>query len=59
MIGICRDLTKRMEMEQEMRRLAVAVEQSTESIMITDVDGNILYVNAAFETTTGYPPKRP
>jgi PAS domain S-box-containing protein len=54
MIGICRDLTKRMEMEQEMRRLAVAVEQSTESIMITDVDGGILYVNAAFEQTTGY-----
>jgi PAS domain S-box-containing protein len=55
MIGICRDLTKRMEMEQEMRRLAVVVEQSTESIMITDVDGGILYVNAAFEETTGYP----
>ena len=54
MIGICRDLTKRMEMEQEMRRLAVVVEQSTEAIMITDVDGDILYVNAAFEETTGY-----
>jgi PAS domain S-box-containing protein len=54
MIGMSRDLTKRIEMEQEMRRLAVAVEQSTESIMITDVDGLILYVNAAFENTTGY-----
>ncbi len=54
MIGISRDLTKRIEMEQEMRRLAVAVEQSTESIMITDVDGTILYVNAAFEAITGY-----
>lgn len=57
MIGICRDLTKRMEMEQEMRRLAVAVEQSTEAIMITDVDGIILYANAAFEGTTGYSAK--
>jgi len=54
MIGIGRDLTKRIQMEQEMHRLAVAVEQSTESIMITDVDGTILYVNAAFESTTGY-----
>ncbi len=54
MISISRDLTKRMEMEREMRRLAVAVEQSTESIMITDVDGVILYVNAAFETNSGY-----
>jgi PAS domain S-box-containing protein len=54
MIGISRDLTKRIEMEQEMRRLAVAVEQSTEAIMITDVDGTILYVNAAFESISGY-----
>ncbi|MEE9368829.1 MAG: response regulator [Pontiella sp.] len=54
MIGISRDLTRRIEMEQEMKRLAVAVEQSTESIMITNVDGAILYVNAAFETNTGY-----
>lgn len=54
MIGIHRDLTGRMEMEQEMRRLAVAVEQSTESVMITDVEGLILYVNKAFETTCGY-----
>jgi len=54
MIGISRDLTKRIEMEQEVKRLAVAVEQSTESIMITNVDGVILYVNSAFETTSGY-----
>ncbi len=56
MIGISRDLTKRIEMEQEMRRLAVAVEQSTESIMITDVKGIIIYVNAAFEAISGYAP---
>lgn len=56
MIGISRDLTRRIQMEQEKKRLAVAVEQSTESILITDVDGVILYVNAAFETVTGYAP---
>lgn len=54
MIGISRDLTKRIEMEQEMKRLAVAVEQSTESILITDVGGIVQYVNAAFEETSGY-----
>ncbi len=54
MIGISRDLTKRIEMEQEVKRLAVAVEQSTESIMITDVAGIILYVNSAFEMISGY-----
>lgn len=57
MIGICRDLTNRIQMEQEMQRLAVAVEQSTESVMITDVKGTILYVNAAFETISGYSAK--
>ncbi len=57
MIGISRDLTARIKMEQEMRRLAVAVEQSTESIMITDKDRMIVYVNSAFENTTGYPAK--
>jgi PAS domain S-box-containing protein len=54
MIGVGRDLTKRIEMEQEMHRLAVVVKQSTESIMITDVNGEILYINAAFESTSGY-----
>ncbi len=56
MIGISRDLTKRIRMAQEMKRLAVAVEQSTESIMITDVEGVVLYVNGAFELITGYAP---
>jgi PAS domain S-box-containing protein len=54
MIGVSRNITKRIRMEQELKRLAVVVEQSTESIMITDVSGAILYVNAAFESTTGY-----
>jgi PAS domain S-box-containing protein len=54
MIGVRRDITHRIEMEQEMKRLAVAVEQSTESILITDVDGRIRYVNAAFERVSGY-----
>ena len=56
LIGISRDLTRRIELEQEMRRLAVAVEQSAESVMIMDVKGVIHYVNAAFEEITGYKP---
>jgi len=57
MVSIRRDLTRRIRMEEEMRRLAVAVEQSTEAIIITDVDGSILYVNAAWELITGYTAK--
>ncbi len=35
-------------------RLATAIEQSAEAIVITSVDGTIVYVNPAFERITGY-----
>ena len=40
--------------EAERRRLAVAVEQSADAIVITDTTGAIEYVNPAFEQVTGY-----
>ena len=40
--------------EEERARLAMAVEQAGESIVITDTDGAIRYVNPAFERVTGY-----
>ncbi len=36
------------------RRLATVVEQAAETIVITDLDGTIVYVNPAFERITGY-----
>src|SRR5437879_2061980 len=39
---------------KKQRQLAMAVEQAGESIVITDVNGIITYVNPAFEATTGY-----
>jgi PAS domain S-box-containing protein len=35
-------------------RLAMAVDQSAESVIITDADARITYVNPAFERITGY-----
>jgi PAS domain S-box-containing protein len=52
--GVDRDITERRRREQELVRLAAAVEQTADSILITDVDGNIQYVNPAFERITGY-----
>ncbi|HVQ36766.1 MAG TPA: PAS domain S-box protein, partial [Pyrinomonadaceae bacterium] len=52
--GIARDITDRKAAEAELRRLAAAVEQSGDSIVITDHDGNIQYVNPAFERVSGY-----
>jgi PAS domain S-box-containing protein len=40
--------------EAERTRLATAIEQTAESVVITDPDVNIVYVNPAFERTSGY-----
>lgn len=42
------------EFEDEHRRLIMAIEQVEESILITDSEANIHYVNPAFEKITGY-----
>lgn len=39
---------------KEVRLLSAAVEQAAENIIITDTQGKIVYVNPAFERTTGY-----
>ncbi|MFQ5611598.1 MAG: PAS domain S-box protein [Anaerolineae bacterium] len=44
----------RARLDQERRRLTTVIEQSAESVIITDVGGTILYVNPAFERVTGY-----
>ncbi|WP_265949744.1 response regulator [Dechloromonas sp. A34] len=40
--------------EQDLRRLSTAVEQSPTSIVITDTEPRIIYVNQAFTRTSGY-----
>ncbi len=42
------------KVEAEKQRLSALIEQTTESIMITDLSGNIVYVNRGFEKITGY-----
>ena len=54
MVGVIVDVTRRRRSDQIRRRLATAVEQSSETIEITDTDGTIVYVNPAFVQTTGY-----
>ena len=48
------DVTDARRFETERGNLAVAIEQSAESVMITDVDARITYVNNAFERMSGY-----
>jgi two-component system, sensor histidine kinase and response regulator len=50
----CSDITERYNREQQMRKLSRVVEQSPDSVVITDLDGCIEYVNEAFTRVTGY-----
>ena len=56
-IAIGRDISERLEREQELRRMNRAVEASGHAIYLTDPDGTIEYVNPAFEEVTGYTKK--
>jgi PAS domain S-box-containing protein len=49
-----RDITARKRAEADHQRLATAIEQAAEVVVVTDRDGSIVYVNPAFEAVTGY-----
>ena len=48
------DITPLKLVEQSLSKLSSAVEQAADSILITNRDGVIEYVNPAFETLTGF-----
>ncbi|HEY9173591.1 MAG TPA: response regulator [Verrucomicrobiae bacterium] len=52
--GVVEDITERKRAEDQLRKLARAVEQSPASIVITDRAGNIEFVNPKFSQVTGY-----
>ena len=52
--GYVADLTERKRLEDSLRKLSRAVEQSPESIVITNIKADIEYVNDAFISNTGY-----
>lgn len=48
------DITEQIQVEQELRKLSRAVEQSSATVVITDVNGRIEYANPKFTQLTGY-----
>ena len=55
-IGILRDISERILTEEKIRILSRAIEQSPVSVVITDAEGTIEYVNEKFSVTSGYSP---
>lgn len=52
--GIIGDITDRKQRDEQIRKLSRAVEQSPTTVIITDLNGDIEYVNPKFSETTGY-----
>jgi PAS domain S-box-containing protein len=54
-VGSWSDITERVHREAEIRKLSLALMQSPESIMVTNLNGEIEYVNDSFVRVSGYP----
>jgi PAS domain S-box-containing protein len=52
-IGASTDITERKKYEEALHKLSMAIEQTADSVMISDVLGVIEYVNQTFERDTG------
>jgi PAS domain S-box-containing protein len=51
------EIAERERIEEELRKLSNAVKQSPCSVIITDIKGNIEYINPKFSRVTGYAPE--
>jgi PAS domain S-box-containing protein len=53
-LGVVQEITSRKKSEEELQQHSLAVKQSPVSVVITDIKGQIEYVNPKFEEVTGY-----
>jgi PAS domain S-box-containing protein len=49
-----KNIRDRIRVEDQLKRLSIAVEQSSVIVVFTDIEGIIEYVNPSFEKVTGY-----
>lgn len=52
--GLIVDVSEQKWAREKLDMLSLVVEQANEAVVITDKEGNIQYVNPAFESITGY-----
>lgn len=53
-VAAIRDISERIHADEEIQKLSTAIEQSPMAIVITDLSGNIEFVNPRFSELTGY-----
>lgn len=56
-IIVFRDVTERKKAEMRLRLLSASVEQASEGIAVTDLEGNLLFLNKAFANMHGGSPE--
>jgi diguanylate cyclase (GGDEF)-like protein/PAS domain S-box-containing protein len=54
LIGTSQDITERKQTEEALQLSALVYQNSSEAMMITDAQNNIIAINPAFTTLTGY-----
>ncbi len=53
-LGVCRDIAERKQAEEELKMRSQLLDSATDSIIVHDLAGHILYVNEATSLITGY-----
>lgn len=53
-VGVLRDISARKRSEEQLRLQSAALESAANAVVITDVEGRIIWVNEAFSEFTGY-----
>ncbi|MES9993114.1 MAG: EAL domain-containing protein [Candidatus Thiodiazotropha sp.] len=54
---LAQEIEYRQKVSEDLKKLSMAVEQSPASVLITDLDGIIEYVNPRFSEVSGYTPQ--
>ncbi len=56
-LSVHHDITERKRAEENIRKFKLGIDQSTDAVFITDINGAITYVNPGFEKTYGFTPE--
>jgi len=57
LVGVAEDVTERKRAEEARHLMAHTVESIAEAVTLTDLDGNLTFVNQAFREAYGYDPR--